>query len=361
VGDPLKKTLISIFAAGIVLSLRGEAGAPVRVVSPVTGRPQSVSRIEVRPFVQNVERGGKLQLRAFGWSPSGERVNVTQDVEWEVSPPSRGQVDELDRLVGGEPGRGTVVARLGGLRSAPLAVEVLAKGQPDWDVTYIERMPSGDRDGRLGWCAHVKNYGTADAPPVAVEWRVDGKRVVGGTLPSVARFRQTELVLTSPGDGKPHELELVVDGGSEVPEISEENNRLRVSSEAKTVGFWVEESTLRYFHRHQRELGVGSNSWEDWAQRQIAYWNRAERDGKEGRDRWRLDRIVVVGDGVLPLAGGSAVHTPDRRARSLDLTRGFPAYDPGRSPLYRRTADRSMDNPFYFERTLMDGVLTAIR
>jgi len=174
-------------------------------------------------------------------------------------------------------------------------------------------------------------------------------------MPKLERFNQTELILKSPDDGRRHDLELVVDPENTVAETSKANNRLAVSSDARAVGFCVEECTLRYFHRHQQELGIGSNSWEDWAQRQVAFWNRAPGRG----DRWRLDRIVVVGDRVLPMAGGSAVNTPDRRAQGLDCMRGFPAYDPMRSDLYRRTREKSMDNPFYIERALMEHVASA--
>src|SRR5437660_1431325 len=100
--------------------MRGGTGARVRVVSRETGRAQQVQRLEVQAFIPSVERGGLLQLRALGWTPSGGRENVTQDVRWEVSPPARGRVDELDRLVGGQPGTGRVTAQLGSLRSAPL-------------------------------------------------------------------------------------------------------------------------------------------------------------------------------------------------------------------------------------------------
>ena len=42
------------------------------------------------------------------------------------------------------------------------------------------------------WFAHIRNYGTADAPPVPIEWRVDGKTVLGVSKVSALK-RTTEV------------------------------------------------------------------------------------------------------------------------------------------------------------------------
>jgi hypothetical protein len=315
---------------------------------------QSLRRVDLDAFSPTLARGSKLQLGAWGRFEAGARQNLTQEVTWEVSPPGAGTVDELQRFEGLRAGRAEVRARFRGLRSAPLVLEVLPQGHPDWDVTHIELQPRRDYSAsaaelkpgqKLYWFAHVKNYGTGDAEPVAFEWRVDGKTVRTGRLPKVARFCQTEVILGTEWDGRPHSIELVVDPANDAAETSEGNNSLRVASDAEPVGFWVEESTLRYFHRHQRELGVGSNSWEDWAQRQVAAMNdqSAAAGGGEPR-RWRLDRVVVVGDGMLPLAPGAAASQPDSRDTSVRVQPG--AISTGGPPRRRRPTRSSCTRPW---------------
>jgi hypothetical protein len=304
--------------------------------APGQTAPERLQRLELDVFVPNVTRGELLPLRVLGWSPAGERRNVTQLVRWSVSPPQRGSVDNLDRFEGREPGPARITATYSSGLSASADIDVLSRGEPDWAVTYIERLPRAefDRSGSepkpgelIQWCGHVKNYGTASADPVRVEWRVDGKTVRAGQLPRLERWASTELLLSLKADGQPHDVELIVDPEHQAPETSERNNAVTVSSDSLPAGFWVEESTYRYFHLRQRELGDGSNCWEDWAQRQVRFWNRSrEKGGRHaGRYPWRVDRIVVVRDGMLPLAGGSPTMEPDRRDRTVCWMRGFPA------------------------------------
>lgn len=350
------------------LECRRQSGeGPLGLAEWALWSPQELAQMEVAAPVLTVANGGKLPLRVDGRFDAGARQNLTPDVTWEISPPARANVDPFTRLVGREPGPVRLTAHLGSYRSQPIDVEVLPEGKPDFDVTYIERQPRVDYQApesalKIGqnvyWFAHVKNYGTADAEPVNVRWRVDGEVVRAGHLPKLDRFGQTEAVFSTQWDGKRHEIELTVDPDNEVAETCKENNTLKVYSDALSVGFWVEESTIQYFHRHQHELGAGSNSWEDWAQRQVAFWNgapQAAAPAGKGGERWRLDRIVVVGDGMLPLSEGQADRDPDRRDTSVQLMWGFPAYDPARSDLYRRTAEKSPENPFYTQKSLLEA------
>lgn len=350
--------------------LSGEGGPELAEWSLWT--PQAASRITVDCFVPNVALGEKIQLRADLHLEAGARENVTPEASWEVTPLAAGAVDDLGRFEGKVAGPAQVTAIVNGRRSAPFAIEVLPQGMPDWTVTYIERQPrlhygepnAGLKEGQtVYWFAHVRNYGTGGAEPASVEWRLDGKTIRSGSLPKLERFNQTEVILGIPWDGAPHELELIVDGENAVAEVSETNNRLTVRTDALSVGFWVEDSALRYFHRHQKELGAGSNSFEDWAQRQVAFWNRwMESSGwlwptpRLAATRFRLDRIIVVGDGMLPMAGGSAIFNPDRRDDTVHISVGVPAYDPAHDPLYRRTAERTLDNPFYFQASLFQAL-----
>ncbi|WP_437941031.1 hypothetical protein [Sorangium sp. So ce341] len=62
-------------------------------------------------------------------------------------------------------------------------------------------------------------------------------------------------------------IEVAVDPGNAVVETEERNNRVGFDSDAISVGLYVERSVYNYFDAHQRELGVGSISCEDWAKR----------------------------------------------------------------------------------------------
>ncbi len=326
--------------------------------------PQQVAWIDVEPYGTEVARGDVLQLRAVAHFEGGGRENVTQSSSWELSPGGCARVDSEGRLEALTSGEVRAAARYAGIASIPFPVQLLAQGRPDLDVTYIERQPRGSAatSATTTWYAHISNYGTAEAPQTPVEWRVDGRTVRSGRLPKVPRFQHTEVVLTLPEDGRRHTLELVVDPNNVSPDENRENNRLQVYSDAHSVGFWVENSVHRYFHQRQRELRVGSNSWEDWAQRQVRFWNEAA-EREHSPHRWRLDQVRVVGDGMLPLAGGSAAREPDRRDRSVELQFGFPAREVDQNPLYRNTVERNETNPFYFRTDLLKqlaGPLPAV-
>jgi hypothetical protein len=328
--------------------------------------PQQVTALTVDTFVPTVIPGERIQLRALASLDAGGEANLTPEVRWEVNPPTAGRVDDLQRFEAAAVGPARLTALYAGRRSAPLTVEVLAAGQPDWTVTYIERQPrrdfeSGESEPRPGqlvyWFAHVKNYGTANAEPVPFEWRVNGEILAHGKLPKVERFQQTDVVISSRWEPGSQRLELAVDPANEVPEISETNNRLQVPSDGLPVGFWLEDSVMRHFHRHQRELGIGSNSWEDWAQRQIGAWNRWMEGGRWlwstpeiAARRYRLDRVVVVGDGMLPMSPGNAQTAPDPRDTTVRLALGLPT---GRLGDYARTRDAVPGNPFWREDALL--------
>jgi hypothetical protein len=313
-------------------------------------------RVDITARAGDVTLGEQLQLRAEARLPGGERENVTPSVTWEVSPPTAGIMDDLGRFEAREAGAARVVAVEQGVRSAPFRLAVLATGLPDWDVTHLERIAASTAAGPVRWCAHVKNYGTAAAPAVPFECRLDGRTVGTGTLARLARFEETEVVFAAPADGKAHTIELRVNPDAAIPESCAENSVLRVSTEARPVAVWVEESILRYFHQHQKELGAGANSWEDWAQRQVTFWNERQpaASTRSAAPRpWRLDRIIVVGDGRLPLApGGDAVQRPDPRFTSAEWVRGFPASLLA-GPTFRRTTERTDDNPFFRHAALL--------
>jgi hypothetical protein len=352
------------------LELRADPGASLRLTGCSLWTAQSLARITLDSFVTDVAVNGVLPLRALATFDGGARQNLTPDVTWEISPPSRGSVDAFSRFAPVEAGPVSIVAVDGPIRSAPLKLEVSPSGKPDWDITFIERQPRFPLDGdarltvgqSVRWFAHVKNYGSADSPPVPIEWKVDGKTVVRTGLTKLGRFNQSEAILTLKWDGGRHQVELIIDPDNQFEETCEGNNRLTFFTDAHAVGFWVEDSVVRHFHRHQRDLNVGGNSWEDWAQRQVASWNEQlaarHAGGPRAPETWRLDRIIVVADGMLPMAGGSAHDDPDRRDLTVNLTCGFPAADL-RGPRFQRTNAPTADNPFFRDAALFKAVSRA--
>jgi hypothetical protein len=353
------------------LTLRAATpGARPRLGEWTLWTPQRLEKMRIEAFSDVLAVNGNLPLRVNGTGEAGGRRNVTPDVTWQIEPRTRGTVDAFSRFVAAEAGPVRITALHEGVRSEPLELTVLPEGRPDWSVAYLERQPRFPLDGTtrltpgqtVQWFAHVKNYGTGDAAPAGAEWRIDGQPVRTFRFGKVERFHQIVLILSTKWDGQRHRIELVVDPAGEVEETCETNNAVAVDTDAHPVGFWVEDSVLRYFHRRQADLKVAGksagNSWEDWAQRQVTAWNSwLDRKSwpwlEPGRaeDRWRLDRIIEVGDGMLPLAGGSAAETPDTRDQTVLLSLGFPAREL-RGPRYRSTTGAELSNPFYVDASL---------
>ncbi|MCX6353680.1 MAG: hypothetical protein NTZ78_02105 [Candidatus Aureabacteria bacterium] len=106
----------------------------------------------------------------------------------------------------------------------------------------------------------------------------------------------TDLVWTwQEGD---HDISFVADINDAIPEISEENNSVTIMNTGKMVGFALNESILHMFDNEQVNLGLGSNSWEDWAQRQIAVWNTFCRFNGTG-ERMYIDEIEIRDNGTF--------------------------------------------------------------
>lgn len=236
----------------------------------------------------------------------------------------------------------------------------------DLNVTYIERTPRYDYDAAknapapgdvVTFVGHVRNWGDA-TPSAAYRWELDGVEVASGTLADLLSDEERTVSWQWTWDPAPHRVRLVVDPANAVAEESELNNAVEDRTDGLAVGFWVEQSVYDYFHAHQRDLGVGANSWEDWAQRQIGLWNQANANAiypatPQGvRDRTRLDKVVVVADGALPLAGGLPTNNPDVGDRTVDLMWGFEA-DGLSGTFYSNTTSTDPGNPFYTEWSLI--------
>ncbi len=207
------------------------------------------------------------------------------------------------------------------------------------------------------WRAHVRNWSTSSRN-VQVRWLLDGEVVSTGSVTFAANaFTTVDFPWTWTFDR--HELTFIVDASQLINEESETNNSLTIFTDALAVGFWVEQSFYRFMHENQYRLpGVGSASFEDWAQRHMTQFNDMAAgaiypETPQGvLDRWRIQKIVVVPDGALPLApidGEDAFEAgpqtrPNDADRSVDMSWGFPA---AHVDFYDDNLLRTYDNLFY--------------
>ena len=225
----------------------------------------------------------------------------------------------------------------------PLAADDLTVGwisrSPEIDYVWGSTNPAVEgwpAEGEaVTWRAHVRNWSGA-APRVGYRWTIDGREVAGGEV-TLAADAVTIVDLPASWSFERSRIAFEIDTANSVTEESEKNNQLSVFSDALAVGFWVEQSFYDYFRANQWRLGVGSTSFEDWAQRTIAFYNDMAAlavypETPEGvHDRWRLQKVVVVPDGALPLSGipadalpdSTGGSHPDKDDRTVDLMWGF--------------------------------------
>lgn len=215
----------------------------------------------------------------------------------------------------------------------------------DLDVAYIRRDPTYAYDARqnrpsqgvaITYRAHVFNVGQRVSGVFGYSWYLDGRVVLTGNM-ATGLFPGAEATatLSASWDPGPHVLTFRVFPTSE--DLSVDNNELSIRTDALTVGLWVEQSAWTYFLDFQwtycRILPCkGSDSFADWAQRQVDAWNSALASaeyniaGSAGiADRVALDKITVVPDGSLPRHGGLASNDPDSSDHSVDLQWGITA------------------------------------
>jgi hypothetical protein len=173
--------------------------------------------------------------------------------------------------------------------------------------------------------------------PVSYRWTLDGQ--LGGQGTAVVPvgppgLDATPFDLPWKWERVRHDLTFEVAPAEKVKEIVETNNTLTIQTDAITVGLWVEQGLWEYFHDYQYKLPLPdqANSFAGWGQRLMREWNRMfEAAVYPGitpngiTERVRLDRLVVVPEFSLPLAGGIPSNNPDLRDETLDITWGFEA------------------------------------
>jgi hypothetical protein len=243
----------------------------------------------------------------------------------------------------------------------------------DVTVSHIQRVPTLNwvqnstnptvegwpaAGSNVTWRGHIKNF-SSSSRSVGYRWFFDGVEVASGSVTIAANGTgQADLVRT--WDFNRHNVQLVVDPTNAIAEQEEANNSLTVVSNAISVGFWVEQAVYDYFLAHQRELtGAASTCWENWAQRQMGRMNTMFQtaifpgDTPNGvLDRVRIDKIQIVPNGALPLAGGAPTNNPDFNDRTVDLMWGFEA-DILSGTFYADTTTATDANPFFYEGSLL--------
>lgn len=238
----------------------------------------------------------------------------------------------------------------------------------DLDVRFIERLPRYNYDAAkkapatgdaVTFQAHVRLWGSSNLASAAYRWEIDGATASTGTLSNLIAGENRVVALPWTWQSGAHTVRFTVDHANVIAERSELNNTIEDRTDAIIAGFWVEQSVYNYFSQYQPQLpGIGSASWDNWAQRQMRFWNQFSAQAiypttPDGvLDRVRIDKIVIVPDGALPLNGGLATNNPDLSDKTVDLMWGFPATLLSGS-MYSNHTSTAMSNPFYYEGSLL--------
>jgi hypothetical protein len=193
------------------------------------------------------------------------------------------------------------------IQPAPLSVPGI-----DLDVAYISREPRYDWTSAKQWpdpgelvtfTAHIINKGTTAVGPSTFEWRLDGQVIHSGLTGSIFPQGETTQTLVWPWQTGRHVVSFRADPQNLIPEFAETNNEIKDTTDAMSIGFWVEQSVYAEFNLKQN--GSGTYSWEDWAQTIVQKMNWMFEQSvfplapQGGLTRVRLDKVTVVPDGTL--------------------------------------------------------------
>ncbi|NUM44844.1 MAG: hypothetical protein HUU38_09055, partial [Anaerolineales bacterium] len=214
----------------------------------------------------------------------------------------------------------------------PLAAETL--DHPDLNVAYIQQQPRYDYTTTknqhapgdpVSFVATIANRGAQPTGEFAYAWQIDGLAVAQGTHPSLQPDEMAQVTFGWVWETGPHTVSLTLDPANSLVEVSELNNEVTDRTNALAVGFWVERSVYEWFNDNQVYLGLGSVSWDDWAQRQLAHWNQMFVEAvspltPEGIvERVRLDKVTILEDGAYP----NCANTFWPEDKTVDLVWGF--------------------------------------
>ena len=220
-----------------------------------------------------------------------------------------------------------------------------------WDSTNsrVEGWPAVGSD--VQWVANIRWLGVEPIAGVSYRWLLDGEVVSTGTLD----FPPGSLVKTEfpwKWTFARHELVFEIDDVHRVAETEERNNRLLVHTNALAIGFYVERTFWNTLSGTARDANIGTTTYDDWMQRVVRGFNEMAQyaiydETPQGvLDRWRIDEIHLLEDGVLPLAPpyseardwgappqSLATIYPNVRDHTVDMQWGFPATSSGFYPV----------------------------
>lgn len=246
--------------------------------------------------------------------------------------------------------------------------------EPDLDVCYIKRLPEinyvdksshPETEGwpsegqQIKWRAYVKNWSPNKVVNVKYKWVLNGTPILTGYIASIESNSLAYADLDYSWSFERKELEFVIDPDNSVQETTKLNNSLLIYTNSISLNLYVEQSLYDYFHLYQSNLNVGTNSWEDWAQiLQVKRWNRMfdkaifPETSKGVNDRIRIDSIIILPDGSLPLHLGLPSNSPNADDKTVDLQWGYVSSQ-NNFDSYKNTTNVSDNNPFYFEGSLL--------
>jgi uncharacterized protein YjdB len=369
----------SVSATGVVSAVANGSAQITATSGPWSGSAAVVVNIQpasirVTPATHTLNAvGASVSLSGTVVDALGTPIAGTS-VTWLSEAPSVATVSANGTVVAVSAGIARIVASAHALSAAALiTVSDLGDLGVGWihrapEMNYVVQSTNPTRDGwpaagqTISWDAVLKNWSSFDRTGVPYRWLIDGVQVASGTVNMPARqFTTVSLSRTWSFDRARLKFEL--DPGNQFPEVMETNNTLEVFTDAISLGLYVEQSVYDYFATHQKKLGVNSNSWEDWAQRHVRIWNQMFADARFPLtpngvlDRIRIDKITVVADGALPLAGGLPGNHPNLNDRTVDLQWGFESGLLDGTMYKNHTAipdaNGVPDNPFYFEGSLL--------
>ena len=207
---------------------------------------------------------------------------------------------------------------------------------PDLNVATIMRTPRYAYDAlknrpapgdTVMFHGRIANRGSHTTGDFAFVWRIDATPVQTGTHATLAPGEMITLTLGWTWEDGPHTVALDLDPTHALLELSEANNVVEDRTDALAVGFWVEQSVYDWFNSHQIALGLGSVSWDDWAQRQLRRWNQMFAEAVHPLtpggivERVRLDQVIILPDGAWP----DCSNRPLVEDKTVDLVWGFTA------------------------------------
>lgn len=202
--------------------------------------------------------------------------------------------------------------------------------KPDLDVKYISRTPRYNRyhldyphtkygppiprlhpgtenlqrlprpGERVKYTAHIMNKGLSGIRGFRYRWSIDGKKVKEGSLPGLKPGEEKAVEIARPWSQKNQKIEFLVEPWGQVEEICKKNNSLSIGSRDLTLSIWVEKGL--YDMINQVKNRMGSYSFEDWIQDQIAEMNDRFEKAKYPAsprgilDRVRIDKMVIAED-----------------------------------------------------------------